>query len=70
MARALSLTNMEMSSVPAPECPRHGPDCDFNLTDHPLPPQGWPTSKGPYPDFDFDDVHGEMADIEARKIYG
>jgi hypothetical protein len=34
-------------------CPKHGPDCDYNLTLHPLPSQGRDaTSKGPYADWD------------------
>jgi len=48
-------------------CSKHGPDCDFSLSAHPLPSQGWATEVGPYPDWITDDPTGEMADIQAER---
>jgi hypothetical protein len=50
-------------------CPKHGPECDYNLKDHPLPSQGW--GYGPDNGADDDpDPTGEEADTQAERVYG
>ena len=53
-------------------CPKHGPDCTFDLKRHPLPPQGREaTRKGRWADAmedpEADDPTGYMADREAAR---
>lgn len=50
-------------------CPIHGEDCDYNLTDHPLPPQGRDALQARWRDDDDPDPDGFEADMAAERMY-
>lgn len=60
-----------MVHSPVFDCPKHGPGCDYNLVDHPLPPQGRGALRSRSDDEEFgDDPTGEEADIASKRMYG
>lgn len=50
-------------------CPKHGPDCDYNYTDHPLPSQGRDALQARWREADDADPDGFEADMAAERSY-